>query len=126
MEKSKVKYGQIFGVPIYFINLDKCDTKIEEDQYPDWFAAFVTVPSICGSRHITKSLEAAGADFVFLNHEESDNPKPKLLPHDIEVPVYELDNTINGEFISKLQEKGDGTILTITMPFPMSVNGTTQ
>lgn len=124
MEKSKVKYGQIFGVPAYEMLLKDCELRIKDGEYPDWFAVYLRVPKTCSSRGLVRALENNGADFIFLIHEESDEPSPKLLPHDIEVPVYELDLKQNSNFIKELQSKGDGTILTITMPYPKSANGT--
>lgn len=124
MEKSKVKYGQIFGVPVFEMMLNDCELRIKDKQYPDWFAVYLKVPANCSSRTVVRNLENNGADFIFLIHEDSDTPATKLLSHDIEVPVYELDETKNSNFIKEMQTKGDGTTLTITMPYPKSVNGT--
>lgn len=124
MEKSKVKYGQVFGVPLYKVNIKTCDIDIKDGQYPDWYAAYLEIPNKCSTRSITRQLESNGADFIFLTHEFTETAKPKLLPHDIEVPVFELDGQQNSSFIKELKNQELGTVLTITMPFPNSLNGT--
>ena len=92
IDKSNLKYGQIFGVPVYNVALKNCKVHLKEAQFPDWYAALVNVPGNCGSRSITKELESKGADFIFLNHEASDAKFIPLLPHDIDIPVYEISN----------------------------------
>ena len=90
IERTKVQYGQIFGIPVYTLGLKDCKVDLGAGLYPDWFAAIVNVPADCGSRAIAKELESNGADFIFLNHEATSEIKPKLLPHDILIPVYEI------------------------------------
>lgn len=123
IERTKVQYGQIFGVPVYTLGLKECKVDFGAGLYPDWFAAIVNVPADCGSRAITKELESNGADFIFLNHEATGGSKAMLLPHDILVPVYEINEKSNYAFLQEITRKGDGTILTITMPYPKSSKG---
>lgn len=121
MDKSKVKYGQIYGVPVYNITLKKCQFKVKDNQYPEWFAAYVQVPKDCSDRTIVKDLEANGADFIFLSHKyaEDEEPKARFLPHNVEVPVFELDEKRHGMFNSEVRQGGDGVTLTISMPYVM-------
>lgn len=45
-----------------------------------------------------------------------------ILPHNIEVPVFELDTQKHSSFLKEIRASGDGTTLTISMPFPKSQN----
>jgi hypothetical protein len=55
MEKSKVKYGQIFGVPAYEMLVKGCEIRVKDGEYPDWFAVYLKVPKQCSTRGLVRS-----------------------------------------------------------------------
>lgn len=109
-EKSHI--GVKFGVYVYGISLNVCTPKLD-DSIPDYFAAYVTLPTNCVAEDILNDLISHGADFIFLDVREASNVSLSVTSNKYDVPVFIVDDRIGSDIFNLGKEENTKRYISI-------------
>lgn len=104
MMSSKINFGQSEGVDLFYLKIeDDCSVK-GINYLQRWYAAYVYIPDRCDEISIIESLEQDGADFIFIERQNTARGTT-LNMRNLEIPVFILlDNNRDKYFLENVQK----------------------